>query len=720
MEKTEFLTGPAGSGKTTRGVERLASLLEAGVPPHNILVLLPQRTLSGPYEAALQSAGEALAGQVDLVTMDGLALRTINLVWPQIAKQAGFRHPNRPPIFLTIETAQYYMTEVIEPFLREGYFDPNVVAVTITLPRLMSQILDNLEKAALIDLPHTAVGERLTAALGTEISSRVAFEHAQGCANAFYDYCKRHNLLDFSLRVETFRDHIWANAKTRRLLVDRYRHLIVDNLEEQSPFVHRILAEWLPQAESSLLIYDQDAGYRIFLGANWRTGEELQAQCQQVVSTTEVYTAGQPVLELGRQLGRSLGVAPDVELEAIDLAADEAADPTPLDPRDAFTFQQTRFHPQMLTWAVDQVARLIDDEGVPPNEIVVLAPFVSDALRFSFLNSMERRGLPARSHRPSRALKEEPAAIALLTLARLIYPHWNLLPDNFDVMQALGMIIQGLDLVRARLLVDVLYRPFDREYGPLFPFEEIEGEVRERITYQVGQRFDELRAWLQTERAAEPAPLDHVFSRLFGELLSQPGYGFFQSQEAGEVVANLVESVKKFRRVTARVPVAYPKLGGRVGEVEEVLPGIDYLNRAYIRMIEQGVVAAQYIRSWDPAPSEAVLIAPAYTYLMSNRPVDYQVWLDAGSNGWWERIAQPLTHPYILADGWDPAQMWTDEHEVKNQIDRLNRLVLGLTRRCRKHIFIANSEISEQGYEQRGRLLLALQQMLRRIEREET
>ena len=46
----------------------------------------------------------------------------------------------------------------------------------------------------------------------------------------------------------------------------------------------------------------------------------------------------------------------------------------------------------------------------------------------------------------------------------------------------------GLDLVRARLLVDVLYRPFDKTRGPLYPFEEIEGEVRERITYQIGQR----------------------------------------------------------------------------------------------------------------------------------------------------------------------------------------------------------------------------------------
>jgi hypothetical protein len=282
-------------------------------------------------------------------------------------------------------------------------------------------------------------------------------------------------------------------------------------------------------------------------------------------------------------------------------------------------------------------------------------------------------------------------------------------------MQTLAMIIADLDLVRAQLLVEILYRPYDQENGPLYPFEEIEGPVRERITYQVGQRFDQLRAWLRVEAEAVEVPLDHTLSRLFGEILSQPGFGFHQSLEAGEVVANLIDSIKNFRRVTSQVPITQVN---QAGEPEEILPDMDYLNRAYLRTIEQGIVAALYARSWDPAPVEAVLIAPAYTYLMSNRPVDYQVWLDAGSNGWWERIAQPLTHPYVLAAGWDPQKQWRDEDEVATQTDRMHRLTLGLIRRCRRRIFIANSEISEHGYEQRGRLLLALQQMLRRLEKQ--
>lgn len=247
---------------------------------------------------------------------------------------------------------------------------------------------------------------------------------------------------------------------------------------------------------------------------------------------------------------------------------------------------------------------------------------------------------------------------------------------------------------------------------PLTPFDQIEGSVRERISYQAGNRFDQLRAWLQNVPTESPegVALDHFLNRLFDEILAQPGFGFHGQQEAGEVIANLIDSAHKFRRVAELVPTTN-------GQNTPKFPSVPELNRAYLETIEQEIMAAQYLRSWDSAPEAAVLITPATTFLISNRPVDYQFWLDAGSSGWWERIAQPLTHPYVLTADWEPSRLWTDADEVAGQRDRLYRLVLGLTRRCRQHIFIANAEVGEQGYEQRGQLLIVLQQMLRHLQK---
>jgi hypothetical protein len=97
----------------------------------------------------------------------------------------------------------------------------------------------------------------------------------------------------------------------------------------------------------------------------------------------------------------------------------------------------------MIEGVVNRIVTLIED-GVPANDIVVLAPFVSDALRFAFMHQMEERGVPARSHRPSRPLNEEPAAKTLLTLTRLAFPHWQMLPEPFDVAQALHQAIINL------------------------------------------------------------------------------------------------------------------------------------------------------------------------------------------------------------------------------------------------------------------------------------
>ncbi len=727
-----FLTGPAGTGKTTYGVERLREWLTGNVPANQILVLVPQQTLASPYRDLLRAADLPGAGAVDVLTMSGLALRTIDLFWPLVAGPAGFGRPYQPPVFLDIETSQYYLHQAIDPLLKQGYFDPNVVPITISLPRLMSQILDNLNKAALLGIPHTQVGQRLAASLTLEPNSRVALEHTQACANRFRDYCLARNLLDFSLRIELFREQLWPLPDVQTYLTGRYRHLIVDNIEEDNPFVHDILRDWLPQSDSALLIYDEEAGYRIFLGANWQTAQALQDLADETIRLTDSHIVSPDMLDLSQRLGTILNGRRAKQQKTANNKQQTGTQNTPENPqspnlpisqslisnlppdaRRAMEFQQKRFYPQMIDWVVEKIAALVH-EGTSPNDIVVLAPFVSDALRFSFMDRMQRLGLPARSHRPSRPLSEEAAAKTMLTLARLAFHHRYLLPEPFDVAQALSQAIINLDLIRANLLTQVVYRQYERQAGVLTAFDQIEGAVRERISYEVGVHFDTLRRWLLAVQDESPPPvLDYFFSRLFGEVLSQPGFGFHGQQEAGEVVAHLIDSARRFRRVAERVPLNLDLLG----QSGSKYPTIEELGQAYVDNIEQGIMAAQYLRRWDPAPEESVLITPATTFLMSNRPVDYQFWLDAGSSGWWERISQPLTHPYILAADWEMGRPWTDEDEVKTQRDRLHRLVIGLTRRCRQQIIIVNSEIGEQGYEQRGQLLVTLQQMLRQMQR---
>ncbi len=289
----------------------------------------------------------------------------------------------------------------------------------------------------------------------------------------------------------------------------------------------------------------------------------------------------------------------------------------------------------------------------------------------------------------------------MLTLAELAHPHWGVRPSRFETAYALIQAIQGLDLVRSQLLVESVYQ---RQAGGvvLQPFDHVRPETRERITYAIGNRYDRLRRWLESVINAPETELDFFFSRLFGEVLSQNGFGFYNQMDAGQTCANLIESAQKFRRAVIE----------RVPPVEEPEKGESTLGSEYVRMISEGVLAAQYIESWAIPPEDGVLLAPAYTFLLANRPVEHQFWLDIGSNSWFERLMQPLTHPQVLTREWPRSRVWTDVDEDEYERDTLYRLALGLVRRCRSQVHLGLCQLNESGYESRGMLLRAVQVLL--------
>lgn len=698
LDSRIFLEGPAGAGKTTAAVERLLRLMAEGIPGSAILLLVPQRTLAEPYLQALNHPGVLAGGQVTVLTLGGLAQRMVDLFWPVISAAAGFASPDAQPVFLTLETAQYYMAHLVGPLLKEGYFE----SVSMDRNRLFSQILDNLNKAAVVGFPHTEIGERLKEAWVGEPAQRNVYDDVQECASLFRRFCLAHNLLDFSLQVELFSAFLWPDPLCHSYLTQNYRHLVFDNLEEDTPLAHDIVRQWLPDFDSALLLSDWQGGFRRFLGADPQSAQSLRASCSEHVVFPHSLVMSAPVAALASGLADIL--RPPAAPEEDQAGAFVPVSPKDLRPlprivRQALEFEQHRYYPQMLDWVADTAAALIDQEDVPPSEIVILAPFLSDALRFSLINRLQARQVPVRSYRPSRALREEPAAQCLLTLACLAHPEWRIAPAKFDVAYALMQAISGMDLVRAQLLAQIVYR--EREGKPaLSSFDQINSATQARITYRLGERYENLRNWLLQPHGA-PDEFDHFLSRLFGEVLSQPGYGFHSDYIAGEVTANLIESVQKFRWVAGQT------LAG-----EGVPLGLEYL-----LMVQQGVIAAQYVRSWQTQPDEAVLVAPAFTFLMSNRPARVQFWLDAGSRGWSERLNQPLTQPYVLSRAWPRGLPWSDAAEVAAGQDLLVALAQGLLRRCRERVYLGLSELGEQGYETRGPLLQALQRVLLNIAR---
>jgi len=692
-----FLEGIAGSGKTTYAVQHMLAWLAQGVDPSRLLIIVPQAPMARPYQLALHNAAYS-GGAPIITTFAGFVRQAVSAYWTQIAAPLG-ADPNREPIFLNIETAQYFMARFAMPRIAEGEFA--LSEMRVTPPRIISQVLDNLTRAALLNEPLERIPERLSNAWGDRDSSRrEAFKRTYALAAEFRAHCLQHNLLDFSLMVEAFQRHI--DPAFRAFLQTRFDFLLADNLEEDLPATHDLLALCLPSVQGALLIYNADGGLRTFLGADPETAYELRALCDEHLVARDSHVMSDEVAALAAAFERAL--APRF-VPAPERGSNWRA---------ALTYTYERFYPQMIEGVADEIAKLIA-QGVPPRQIAVVAPFLNDSLRFSLTYALRQREqlrgirIPVLTHRPSRALMDEPIARALLTLTLIAHPHWLddvtlLAPPTKDVADTLALVIDDLDPLRAALLADLVYHKKRDESGilrpTLTPFAKLAPEQQTRIGYRVGQRYDALREWLESYRAAlehgENLPLDHFLRLLFDEKLAHKGYGLHNDLEAGRVAAQLIDSVQRFRQTI------YADYTGDWSA----------LGREYLQLASQRLLPSLHVQSWQDEEADAILLMPASTFLLRNRAVDYQFWLDIGSSGWFARLEQPLTHPYVLRREYPPDRVWTDDDEAEAEEVALYRVVINLVRRCRKRVHIGIAELGESGFEQEGKLLRVMQQLL--------
>lgn len=684
VEGSVFLQGPFGTGKTTCAVERMSELIRQGVPAHSILILVPQRSLADPYRQTIDSPDFPASTLPTILTVGGLSQRLIDLFWPLIAASAGFDPQKGQPKFLTLETAQYAMAKIVDPMIEDFAFE----SIAIDPNRLYSQILDNLNKAAFVGFPHETIGERLGSAWMGDPGQAHIFTQVQAAANSFRRYCYEHNLLDFSLQIEIFLKHLWPSPLVRSYLKSNFRHLIFDNVEEDVPITHDLVREWLPDFDSALLIFNEEGGFRTFLGADPQSGLSLKDACKSTLQFSHFFHW-------------------DSKMESLDLLLTgiiRRQPPLPMDLqiRGSFEIENYHFITDMVDDTCEKIKELISAGSVSPGEIVVISPYMSDSLRFSLQRKLDTLDIPNHSSRPSRSLGGEPAVRSLLTFAKIAHPEWNLPCTLYDLRAAFLQTITAGDLNRADLLARVVI-PSKKDRGNLGSFEKINPEMQSRITYQIGERYEILRRWLMQYPAKAEGDLDIFLSRLFGEILSQKGFGFHGDFESARVAAQLITSIQKFRWLAGDGNLLEGKL----------------LGPEYIRMVESGILAAQYFSQGDEGPSNSLLLAPAYSFLMSNRSVAYQFWLDAGSQGWWERLYQPLTQPYVLSRNWPAGKKWTDSDDFDANQNAMARLVSGLIHRCQEKVYFCAIGLNESGLEERGLLLQSLQSLMKRLHAQE-
>ncbi|MFN2190544.1 MAG: ATP-binding protein, partial [Candidatus Promineifilaceae bacterium] len=190
-----FLYGPAGTGKTTVLQRRLYRLLESGTQAYEILVLVSENQHISTFADVGGVRQLGPQSELKIVTYGAFAKEMIALLWPLIARPAGFTKVHSPPTFLGYDLAQLLMWKIIKSQLDAGMF----TGLRLRPQQIVSQILDTLNRASLNGLDLEEAGRRQVDAWTGEPDHIRHLKDASSMAKLFRRHCLDNSLLDLSL-----------------------------------------------------------------------------------------------------------------------------------------------------------------------------------------------------------------------------------------------------------------------------------------------------------------------------------------------------------------------------------------------------------------------------------------------------------------------------------------------------------------------------------------
>ena len=282
-DKFSFLLGAAGTGKTTVLQQRLLHLLQSGEPAYTMLVLVAELSHQADYLDAVHQSGLGPYADLKITTYNRLAQDMVTLFWPLVARPAGFARPFQPPTVLSYDLAQLLMWNVVIPLLKDGAFSD----LRLRPQQIVSQLLDTLNRAALNGLSlDEAIRRQIVSWVGEP--ERVRHLHdAETAVHQFRKTCLENSLLDLSLVVEVFDTQLVRHPQFHRYFEERFRHLLIDNVEEQTPAGQNFITNLMRFTQTTAIAYDAGGGYKRFMAADPLSANRFSLQCNRAFDFTE-------------------------------------------------------------------------------------------------------------------------------------------------------------------------------------------------------------------------------------------------------------------------------------------------------------------------------------------------------------------------------------------------------------------------------------------------
>ncbi len=622
--------------------------------------------------------------------------REVMLFWPLLIQQLALRAEF--PLRVRPETEQELATRLWRDALDSGRLRQEGVSEY----RMVRRTLDLLQLAA-------SSGRRLEdipVILSEGIENQAGDAHLWDCMGEvllnWRRWCLARGLLTYGIITELYWRHLLPNATYQDHLIRRYPGVFADDVDEYPKIVRDLFEVLLDAGIPGVFTYNPQGSVRQGLGADPDYLAGLASRCQQQqleVSSGLQGTLGKMALQVMEDPTVYLG---EMEEGGFSLPVGSI---------------QTTARSQLLRETGEAIASAVHTGKVAPSEIAVIAPGLDAIARYTLHSILTSKGIPVQSLNEQRPLATVPVIRALLTLLALVYPGLGRLVDRDSVAEMLVVLSRRpdweslepqeegttlvhpasflIDPVRAGLLVDHCYSPAT-EQPRLLPVTAF--PRWDRLGYRATTVYKEILDWIEQRRSQLaqgkiPSPmalLTLAIQELLGNSSSLP-------YDQIAALRELMETAQHYWEVDGRLR--------RCGEQDA--PGYVTVGQ-FIQLLRKGTITANpFPVSALGSKPDCVTLATIFQYRAARQFHRWHFWLDIGSPLWSRGGAASLFAAPLFLQSWsgDP---WTQEEEIRNDEDRLQRIVLDLLGRVSSRVILCHSDLATNGQEQTGPLLSVL------------
>ncbi|OIP74911.1 MAG: hypothetical protein AUK48_08770 [Oscillatoriales cyanobacterium CG2_30_44_21] len=468
------------------------------------------------------------------------------------------------------------------------------------------------------------------------------------------DYCWDRGLLTYGIIVDLFVQHLFPHPQYQRRLKQRFRHVIVDRVDEMPAIACDLCKFLLQNGVQGLFTFNSAGSARLGLGADPDYWQEIKAECK---------------IDILPKASNTLGseIAPLV-LEIVSEPSQRFIEPF----ANIYGIESIS-RSKLFRNVAESIAEAIASNQIQANEIAIIAPGLDNIANYAIAEILRKKDIQVYPLNDQRPLSHSAQVRSLLTLLALTYPNLGKLVSRDQISEMLVVLTEVIDPVRAGLLADHCFVPHP-EHPHLLPAETY--NQWNRFGYAATQAYEQLRQWIE-QQYPRPAPLIFIDRAI---------QSFFQSRKlAYEYTITLRELIE-----TAQF---YWQLSYRLDQKDPLI-----LER-FIQLIRQGIVTANPY--YSTIPENSVVLATIFQYRMARLNHRWQFWLDASSDLWLQGGSASLFGAPLFLKNWN-GELWTTEQENMTNLQRLQRLIGDLLDRTGERLYLCHSELSTNGQLQNG------------------